>query len=172
VTDTAGLSWNDLNTVCSTGICTADFGTVDLTSWRWATADDVRSLLNEFIFAATGTSPLGDFYFELNSTWAPSFFSFFTPLTVSPNGVDLIGTTRDESPALPAFFAVVAQVVSLVDGDFISIGAGGKNFNESFEGAFLYQPSDSTSVPEPASLMLLGLGLVVVAARRRRPPRY
>jgi len=60
-----------LNTVCSTGTCTADIGTVDLTGWTWASADDLRSLFNAFAFAATGTSPV-DFGSYLEFTRRPS----------------------------------------------------------------------------------------------------
>jgi hypothetical protein len=141
VTDTAELGWNGLNTVCSTGTCTADLGAVDLTGWTWASEDEVRSLFNEFIFAATGTSPLGgptdfpfgDLYSEFNSTWAPNFLSVFTP-TFFGDAVfnSLIGVTRTEISSL---LAVQAAIVD----DFGTLGPDFKD---------LAQPSLGSRVPK------------------------
>ena len=48
-----GLSWSDINDVCSGGPCTVGgkLNSYDMTDWRWASVNDVNSLFNN-IFGA------------------------------------------------------------------------------------------------------------------------
>ena len=67
------LSWNDINAVCPSGICSGELNGFDMTGWTWASVEDVNTLFNYYIgFEALGPGP--DSYDEDDSEWGPAFF--------------------------------------------------------------------------------------------------
>lgn len=67
---------NGMETICSrtTGTCgNGALNGYDMQGWTWASVDDVNALFNEYIGSAE-MGPGADAYFEIGSSWAPSFF--------------------------------------------------------------------------------------------------
>jgi hypothetical protein len=40
------LSWNDINTVCPSGLCAGTLKNHDMTGWNWASTGDMNGMLN------------------------------------------------------------------------------------------------------------------------------
>jgi len=76
----------------------------------------------------------------------------------------LVGLTAGSATAGP-----ITIIVGDNDGYGIGIVDGGVPTQNMLE-AFDYSQLDAQAVPEPATLLLLGAGLTVVAARLRRRP--
>jgi hypothetical protein len=166
VTETTGLSWNDANSVCSGGLCFADFGSFDLTGWTWASATDVASLFNEFIQPATGT-PFTGLLSEANSSWAPLFLGTFAPTDTSPaNFVGGWTSTPSSNLAMAAFLVDFTGLSS----DIARVTVRNRALSDPAYGLWLYQvpaPTPVAPIPEPATLLLVGLGAAGLAVRKR-----
>lgn len=175
VTETVGLSWNELNSVCATGTCTADFGPYDLTGWRWASQDEIRSLYNEFIFAATGTKPLGTtFQAPGSSLWASSFVSSFSVTYIEPGTNDeyVNGWASTAANVSDGFGPSIRDCQPASHPNCLDRADVGDAYDKSLHfpgiaGAWLYQPS-AAPVPEPATLLLFGSGMAAAGVRRYR----
>ena len=119
VTETANLSWNDLNAACPGGVCagTAGATAVDVDGWQWASNTEVAALFNEFIGlpAVDGTAGL---YLEEDSTWAPAFLSVFDPTIPDPGG------GNDEGPAISGWSSTAATATEASVGFIFDVDRG------------------------------------------------
>lgn len=90
------LSWNDINAVCPSGICS--YGGVlngyDMTGWKWAS---VRTMNLHFSFYGSAILGPGPARFaQVGSLWAPTFFNYgWNDMSPSPVIRFVRGVTSD-----------------------------------------------------------------------------
>ena len=168
--DFLGLTYNQIGAVCDTnpmgvgsgncsGILSTGSGPIDLTGFIWASDEQVRGLFETFVGA-----PVPDSFSEVDSTWAPALLSLFNPTSISSLvGPSLAGLTRSNMGG-----AVVRQLFDDEAGDLDQIRSfqAGVDFVQPTIGAWFFRPVP-TSVPAPAPVLLLGLGLLGLIARRK-----
>ena len=155
VTETMGLSWNDLNAACPGGVCTGTAGAaaIDVDGWMWATITNVADLFNEFIDFPALDGTVG-FYTESESTWAPAFldlFDFTQFATGNDGGPGVGGWSATSSNATEAFSGGLHDVTAGPGfPDSAGIGSSDKTFTG---GAWMYRPA--ASVPPSAQISAL-----------------
>jgi hypothetical protein len=167
--DTINNSWTDINGVCDamSGICTGMLGTVGLDGWMWASAEEVGDMFRDFPTAHPGGIVTVS---EANSTWAPQFLAAFVPTQVTTNWSAVYGFSRTLNQPGVAYYPGVEDHVSGPDYAGSSLRAS-TGVSTTGIGGWFYQatpPPPPAGVPEPGSLALLTLGLVGMAARRKK----
>jgi hypothetical protein len=180
--DFINSSWNEIADVCDpiTGLCTGSLGGNMLNGWTWASVEDLNALFNSFI----GRDELGpsspDSYFEVGSTWAPSFLGVFEctycEIDGSESSFGVYGTIRDSFDAGRGYSAVMTDNsnASASAGDFTSTsGIYFKNGSVDTRGAWFFQEASSppTDVSSPTTVPLLALGLLSLSLLRRSTDR-
>ncbi len=182
LTDSSGLSWNDVDSVCANDgatACTGSVGGVDISGWVWADNAQVATLFSYFL--PTGEPQFdpainGYVYadFTTNSE-ALAFFSAFTPQWMVDTAHEVAGWTNSSpNPLEPDPFGYAAIVYGVSDSQQTSeefAVAGNVSTDATVHadsiGAWLWRP-DIQSVPEPSVLSLIGLGVLGLAGLRRQ----
>jgi hypothetical protein len=173
VTDTVGLSWNQVSTVCSSisGVCNGNINSVNFDSWKWASIYDVHNL-----FAYYDPTPIFlDLanWGEVDTTWAPIFLTNFNKTEFREDFDNLYvvsGLTRSIRESMfrenSAYFAQLGDRTTELSYDFrftritYPLDASDQTF-----GHWLYR--DVIQVPEPATYLLMSLGFIGLVITRR-----
>lgn len=146
VTETVGLTWNQLNSACPGGPCSGTINGIDLSGWTWATVEEVRVLFEGLILPGSVQFPdVFTRYLAANSSDIAASLSppNFTPVASVPGiGYELDGFSRSLAPGNP--IAHTPQLIDFIDGqpDVADLA----NFRDidvsySFIGAWLYKPA-------------------------------
>ncbi len=175
VTDTAGFSWDDISAVCdpATGTCSSKLlsGTVNLSGWTWASAEEVGALFSMLTPHPGGITD----YSETGSAWAPAFLSMFSPTLDGSVQNFVIGWSRTLFvPGISfAYAPVVQDLLDPADLDRADVGPifDGSVPDPLVGGWFYRATSPPANVPEPSTIVLLGLSLAVLGFSRRRKVR-
>ena len=169
-TETEGLSWNQVATVCPTGgglcdgvLVSSTLGSVDLTGWNWATIEDVADLFTSYNPGFIGPISVSA---EVNSTWAPAFLNDFMPTNIFIEQLEVIGITSTTVFDINDTFARIGLVVDNPLFDSMSTNTlKPLDQSDAATGIWLY-----TVIPLPPAVWLFGsalLGLVGISRRKK-----
>lgn len=179
LTGTTGLTWEQVAGVCGAGgatACSGTVGTAEFGGWTWGTGEQVIDLLlNATDLALTPTqAQLESQVQAIGSTWAPQFLSLFGATGVGEGFRSVMGWSSNTYVFDPRS-SLVLGMLDRTDARETDIGVrpfGGTTavyWHGPNVGVWLHRPA--ASVPEPATLALMALGLVGLASSRRRLSR-
>jgi hypothetical protein len=175
VVDTTGFAWHEVAGVCATDgatACGADLAGVELTGWTWGRVSQILDLFaNVTDLTRDQLAPTASM---VDSTWASQFLSVFMPTLVTDTHRAVIGWAANGADIDPRS-AFAPEVIDALAGAADSAGRGGlfdsqpplSPAGSDARGVWLFR--DAQQVPEPSTLLLLGLGLV--SAHRWRAQR-
>jgi hypothetical protein len=169
LTGTGGVTWDALAGVCATDgatACSGNIGTNEYAGWTWATSGQV---LQMFVNATDLTAADMDDQDEwaTNSTWAPQFLSLFAANFGDASSRTAAALVSDGPSFDPrgAWTPYVTDAIGAADDDAASKRRVIAKYTTA-QGVWLQRAV--APVPEPTTILLIGLGFAGVAARRRR----
>ena len=165
-----GFSWNQIAEVCPTdgSACSGYLNAVDVSGWKWASVRTVASLFAEM----DGHPGNRGSHSEIDSGWAPDFLALFTPTFRAPGAGIVHGWTSSSDRFYGYYTAYVFD--HYFDGatDVTQVRRlPNASVSSDAIGAWLYRDVAATTVPEPAPISLMGLGLVGFLLARKRSSR-
>jgi len=173
-TSFTSLSWAEVSTACPSGVCSGTLNGFTMDGWTWATSLDASALLHSFDPGFSATTTMN--YMSSNST-----SSLVQPLLDAFFGAGFLATASNSTVqifrAYTADFvndssAKLLYAVDSLSGGFQTIGTAwftGSGGDASTGSLFYRTPvAQPQNVPEPATLTLIGLGLLGTFSARKR----
>lgn len=178
--DFGAVTYNDLDAIFDTdtglldnpssAVITISGGhTYDFSGLRWASIEEVRSLFDNHYGVGLGAS---DEKKEVGSSWGPALLGDFSP-TSDYNREDLLGgiaRTHDDGLSTVVLAEIYDRLFETSE-DLATISTIGYSQQSNGSGAWMYEYDyQSAAVPEPATFLLMGMGLAAVAGLGRKKP--
>jgi hypothetical protein len=173
------LSWNDINTVCPSGLCAGTLKSHDMTGWNWASTGDMNGMLNTLTQGLTEIGGLAQSKTSVTLAEINMIFDVFSYVDSGPSPwYQIIGLTssRYEDDATLGTYAQFQKWPTHATHNKIRTGRSiseSSNHSGGGYGAWFYygdvSPSGiaaSAAVPEPSTLAIFALGLLGLASRR------
>jgi hypothetical protein len=136
------FTWHEVNAICPVGVCNGSLGGHDLTGWTWASTDDMKELLNDYIGHEALSSGV-DNYFEVDSTWAPIFFEsgwrMFTPPHLFPHSLE--GWTSSEYSSGRGLITVIVDRAAGETDKVYNSTNNTKDNSYIYRGVWFYRPA-------------------------------
>jgi hypothetical protein len=172
-----GNTWNDIDSVCPSGICAAagEINGHDMTGWLWATRDQILPLFQSLM---PGLPSSFINFSEVNSIWGPEVFDSlgFTPTSTSNTGGNvarrLFGWSSEKISYSPsnAWMPVITDYSLSTWSDTSSL-LSNRSLTQasSTNGAYFFRTTQSLSVrvSEPTHLYLIFIVFLIWSRRSK-----